>query len=249
VRQNDPSSVSGPLTTLDKRLPARVRAWAWSGALWVLLVLTSLAVASVSVWLVIPYLALMAVILITPPGRGEREEDRGEESEARSGPGVEDADGRSGACDDDEAVACSSTDPGTVVESSEVSALAPAPAPDSDPRTVNTRRGKGRGRKAKAVAESPGATATWIQIGPGKFVRAESPGSPVVPASPTSEGEPAGSLPPSSGTAEGPSDSPLPPDRDAEAPMAAEAPSVPEGEPEARAVLAADETAGDASDP
>jgi hypothetical protein len=34
-------------------------------------------------------------------------------------------------------------------------------------------------RKAKAVAESPGATATWIQIGPGKFVRVESPGSVV----------------------------------------------------------------------
>jgi uncharacterized protein (TIGR00288 family) len=45
------------------------------------MVLTSLAVASVSVWLVLPYLALMAVIVFTPPGRREREEDGAEEPE------------------------------------------------------------------------------------------------------------------------------------------------------------------------
>ena len=54
---------------------------------------------------------------------------------------------------------------------------------------MKTKRGKGRMRKSKAVAESLGATATWIQIGPGKFVRVETPGSPVDAAFPSSEGE------------------------------------------------------------
>ena len=245
MQQNDPSSISGPLTTPDHRLPAHVRTWVWNGALVVLLILTSIAVASVSAWLVAPYLALMAVILFTPPGRREGGGDRGEESEARSSPGASNANDRPGARNEDKAVAHASADPATVAESGIVSAE--VPSPDPDPPAAKARRGKGRGRKAKAVAETPGANATataiWIQIGPGKFVRAESPGPTVAAASPTSEGEPSGSLPPSPGTVDGPSDAPLlPPLPEAEtgSAIAAEGPVEPGGEPETPAVPAPD---------
>ena len=70
--------------TSDQRPPTRVPTWVWSGALVVLMVLTSLAVASVSVWLVLPYFALMALILFTPAGRGERE--RAAPGSRRQGP-------------------------------------------------------------------------------------------------------------------------------------------------------------------
>ena len=122
-------------------------------------------------------------------------------------------------------------EPELMVEASELTAS------DSETRGVKTRRGKGRMRKARAVAESPGATATWIQIGPGKFVRVESPGSPVVATSPNLEGEapgepagdPAGSLTLSSGTAEASTGAPLPPDGDGEdaAPFVAAEPEAP----------------------
>ena len=68
----------------------------------VLMVLTSLAVASVSVWLLLPYFALMALILFTPAGRGEREVGCAGESEAGSVGGEELADERAGAWDEGE---------------------------------------------------------------------------------------------------------------------------------------------------
>ena len=89
VRQNDPSSTSGQWTTSLQRLLARVPAWALSGALIVLMLLTSLAVASVTVWLVFPYVALMAVILFAPLGRREWKVVSREESEAGSDRGAE----------------------------------------------------------------------------------------------------------------------------------------------------------------
>jgi len=228
VRQNDPSSTSGLPMTSDQRPPTRVPTWVWSGVLVVLMVLTSLAVASVSVWLLLPYFALMVLILFTPAGRGEREMGCARELEAGSAGGEELADERAGAWVEDESVGREWGDPaaGTdlVVEPAE------AAASDSESRAVKTKRGKGRMRKAKAVTESLGATATWIQIGPGKFVRVENPGATVAAAFPSSEGEvpgehegePTDSLPPSSGMAEGPADTPLSLDRDG----AAEAPFV-----------------------
>ena len=191
VRQNDPSSISGLPTTSDPRPPTRVPTWVWSGALVVLMVLTSLAVASVSVWLVLPYFALMALILFTPAGRGERE--------------VGCASGVGGRVRRRRRIRRSSgLWPGSKMSLSTVNGASRRPRPSlwsSLPRrllptpslrAVKTKRGKGRMRKAKAVAESPGATATWIQIGPGKFVRVENPGSPVAAAFPSSEGEVSG---------------------------------------------------------
>jgi hypothetical protein len=227
VRQNDPSSISGLPTTSDQRPPTRVPTWVWSGALIVLMVLTSLAVASVSVWLLLPYFALMALILFTPAGRGEREMGCARESETGSVGGEELADERAGAWVEGASDGCewgeSSAGTDLVVEPAEVAAS------DSESRAVKTKRGKGRMRKSKAVAESLRATATWIQVGPGKFVRAENPGPAVAAAFSSSEGEvpgihegePTDSPPPSSGTAKGPVDAALLLDRDgaAEAPF------------------------------
>jgi len=201
----------------------------------VVLVLTSLAVASVSAWLVFPYLGLMALILFTPAGRGEREGGRTVEAGAGSVAGEELAGERARAETEDEHVNRVAGEPaaGTelMVEASELTAA------DSEARGVKTRRGKGRMRKARAVAESPGATATWIQIGPGKFVRVENPGSPVVATSPNLEGEapgepagePAGSSTLSFGTAEATTADPLPPEGDGEdaAPFVAAEPQAP----------------------
>ena len=161
------------------------------------------------------------------------------ESEAGSVGGEELADERAEAWVEDESVGREWGEPAAGTEL--VVEPAEAAASDSESRAVKTKRGKGRMRKAKAVAESLGATATWIQIGPGKFVRVENPGPTVAAAFPSSEGEvpgehegePTGSLLPSSGTAEGPADAPLPLDRDgaAEAPfVGAEAPLEPSEE-------------------
>ena len=169
--------------TSDQRPPTRVPTWVWSGVLVVLMVLTSLAVASVSVWLLLPYFALMALILFTPTGRGEREMGCARESEAGSVGGEELADERAAAWVEDESVGREWGDPSAGTEL--VVEPAEAAASDSESRAVKTKRGKGRMRKAKAVAESLGATATWIQIGPGKFVRVENPGPTVAAAFPS----------------------------------------------------------------
>src|SRR4051812_11872085 len=83
VRQDDPSSTSSPWMTPRLRPLAHVPAWASSGALAVLMVLTSWAVASVAVWLVVPYFALMVAILFAPAGRFWGKVGRSEGSEAR----------------------------------------------------------------------------------------------------------------------------------------------------------------------
>jgi hypothetical protein len=183
VRQNDPSSTSGQWTTSLQRLLARVPARALSGALIVLMLLTSLAVASVSVWLVFPYVALMAVILFAPLGRREWKVVSREESEAGSDRGAEFADERAGTEVEDLAVGRALATAEFDAESSEMDAL------ESDPREVKTKRGKGRARRPKAAAASPGATATWIRIGPGKFVRVETPGPPIAAVSPSFESD------------------------------------------------------------
>jgi hypothetical protein len=240
VRNYDPSSTSDPMTTRDRRPTARVRAWAWIAALVVLMVLTSLAVASVTPWLVLPYLALMALILLTPSGRGERAADHAAESDSGPGSGAKTADDRAGAEVEDEVSDRMSADPAAVTEL--VVEPAETSVPNSESRAAKARRGKGRVRKLKAVVESPAATATWIQVGPGKFVRVETPGPQVATASPTSEGEPSDAPAPSSGMGEGPTDAAPPPERDAVAAWVAEASFASEGEPEAQSVRTPDES-------
>jgi len=156
-----------------------------------LVAVTSLAVGVyASAWLVVPYLALMALVLVPPAvvfGRprttagGEVPEPRGVTTGDAAGCGADD---RSSFAPEAE------TDPDFPAEPGSASDADLATLPE--PTAVKTRRGKGRGRKAKpgspATAEPAGAA--WIRVGPGKFVRADSL-SPDVPPPPTSA--PAGS--------------------------------------------------------
>jgi hypothetical protein len=120
---------------------------------------TSWAVASwVSVWLVPPYLILMALLLF--PSAGRLHGDPAEAESARSNPlqpamPGEDLDG-----------AESAPDGSASAESSEGNS---EPGAASSP--TRARRGKGRAKKAKPVPEP--AEATWIEVAPGKFVRVE----------------------------------------------------------------------------
>ena len=115
---------------------------------------TSWAVASwVSVWLVPPYLILMALLLSPPAGRPEGEPDElGSESSdslrpARPVEGV----------GDDETASDGPTEGGS------------EPGAASGPSKA--RRGKARAKRARPL---PGPTeATWVQVAPGKFVRVE----------------------------------------------------------------------------
>ena len=186
MRHDDTTFSTRPSPPSGTRRPvnANAHAWAWPTALAVLVAATSLALAVfASVWLVVPYLALMALVLGTP-GVGRREPKLSPTPPiARARPAGIDAGaeppGREAEAEPE------STPP---VESGASTDAPPDPvealAPNSEPTVVKTRRGKGRGRKSKPVApavfEPTGAT--WVRVGPGKFVRADSatPSTPEV---------------------------------------------------------------------
>ena len=137
-----------------------------------LLGLTSWVVASVSTWLVPVYVTAMALIFVIP--RAERPQGSGPLGDK----GEPDLDKDQGG----EAAGLSSLDPDprdAVVQTANPPAEASASVTDgSGPGTAKPKRARSRGRKppAKPGAEpAPGtAAATWIRVGPGKFVRADS---------------------------------------------------------------------------
>ena len=131
--------------------------------------LTSLAVgATTSPWLVPPYLAAMAWLLIGPAPRRS--------PEAGAAPGRESI-------------------PAPVGQPEPIAA---GDAPSADPAALGeggkpkAKSGRGRGRKPKAKTkpEVPAGTtaATWVQVAPGKFIRVERPVESV--DDPTTEPEP-----------------------------------------------------------
>ena len=122
---------------------------------------TCWAVASwFSAWLVPPYLILMALILSPSPGRPS-----GIPVEGGSGPATD-----AGPADP----------PGSTDRSSPEASPATAGASGGDPDRAaasgpaRARRGKGGPRKARPSTVP--LEATWIQVAPGKFVRAEASG-------------------------------------------------------------------------
>jgi len=136
-----------------------------------LLGLTSWVVASVSTWLVPVYVTAMALIFVIP--RAERPRDSGPLGDT----GEPDLDKEKGS----EASGLSSPDPAprdTVVQAASGPAEASASGTDSSgPGAVKPKRARSRARKpsAKPGAErATAAAATWIRVGPGKFVRADS---------------------------------------------------------------------------
>ncbi len=129
-------------------------------ALWSLVAATTLAVAFyVTVWLVLPYLALMAFVLGIPLDRlrPRRAEPANEQTPVQAIDGESEADSNA-------TVAPTASDDDGL-------------AADPEPVAVKTRRGKGRARKPKVVAVPPvpaePTAPNWVRVGPGKFVRAD----------------------------------------------------------------------------
>jgi len=142
----------------------------------VLVGFTACAVASVSVWLVPAYLALMVLIFVTP--RGRHPWARASKARAESiAAGSADL-GRRLRVDCTDAVhqhhPTAGPDSGSAVnESTEPSGSS---SESAGSETVKPRRGRVRARKAARTAVEPmpdSPSVTWIQVGPGKFVRAE----------------------------------------------------------------------------
>jgi hypothetical protein len=133
--------------------------------------LTSWVVASVSTWLVPVYVTVMVLIFATP--RTTRPEGTAEEGDGGT-PAAPEGDARGA-----NSSSGSSRDPGApgpTAENGSDQAATAAPGPSAS-RTAKPRRSRGRGRKASRPAgepSAPPAAATWIRIGPGKFVRADS---------------------------------------------------------------------------
>jgi hypothetical protein len=190
VRQDAPERAPGPPDSSDQAVPARARAWGGIAVLVALMVSTSLAVAwFVSAWLVPPYLALMGAILFAPSERrNEAAETQPNPREARAGVKAE-----PGTFQD---VAQLSTEPAASVDPSLEPSESPVAVSGASP--VKARRAKGKGRNKKAKGPVEPTDATWIRIGPGKFVRADSPGSsaPVGETSPAISSAPDSPTPP-----------------------------------------------------
>jgi len=142
-----------------------------------LVVLTTCAVAWVSMWWVPAYLALMGLIFVTPAGRDQpaRVSEQGEKSigviltDLGQGLRVDRAD----EADHHHLAAESMSGPGACESTIESAGFNPD---STSSGTTKSRRARSRGRKAaKTAAESVFDTAavTWIRVGPGKFVRAD----------------------------------------------------------------------------
>jgi hypothetical protein len=164
VRKDSPHITTGPDDPSTEGRPdtLRNRVAAFLPALvWVLVFGTSAAVASLSWWLVPPYLALMGVLLYEPTGRRVNATNPAGPVSASSG-----AQAPVDVSDPVDDAGSNVPDP-----SAEGSAQA------GSATATKARRGtRGRSKKARAVPEP--APAAWVQVAPGKFVRVE-PGSPL----------------------------------------------------------------------
>ena len=124
--------------------------------------LTSWAIASVSIWLVPCYLAAMVVIFLAPWG--------GRASAAPLTDGL-----RTGVPPPDSASSQAGDPAGPEPEASEVTTSgARERFTDAVSAKAASRRGRARGRKlSKPSPEMTWSAARWIQVAPGKFVRAD----------------------------------------------------------------------------
>jgi hypothetical protein len=138
------------------RFPAelRVRRWGVVG----LVLLTTLAVGTISLWLVVPYWLIMAWLL-TPPGGWRRS------------PRQEAAVGNSPVQPPFEAEATPPIEP----EPQEI-------APPAKPARRKRSRSK---KKVQQEAPAPNVEATWVRVGPNQFVRVEVPVEPDVEPAPS----------------------------------------------------------------
>ena len=229
--------VADPRPTALSRLPARV----WPLALIVVVAATSLALkVYASAWLVAPYLALMALVVGVPNpfrrGRTRRTGAKARRDRVRIGGRsvgsglrwirafalARRADSRSVADPRPKAPAGFDADSGPPA-SSDAGGLDPESDPDDalspGSPSARARRGRGKGRKSKPgvvaapAGDDPAGGATWVRIGPGKFVRADSL-SPTPPPPIAADGSAVGDGPAGDGTGDRAGPDPEPPGLD-----------------------------------
>ncbi len=158
----------GQTQNLETDSPRLARTLALGG-LGLLMAVTALAVGSVSLWLVVPYLGLMAWLLagsVDAPDESTscRSDTRSSEATA------------SGTSSGERSPLSPDPGDGGTVEAT----LEPASVPTStEEPSTRRRRGRGRGRSKAAKAAPPPdpVSVSWVQVGPGQFVRVEEPSS------------------------------------------------------------------------
>lgn len=172
MRRDEPALSSNPSPSSRLRELAHVRAWVWPFALAVLMVLTSIAVAHlVTAWLVPPYLALVAWILF--PSGHQRSDALKPSGQAQTPHQVAEVSSDAVRAQADDTDAPEPSDEPTTEAESLVDE-----AESTEQVALKNKRGRARSRKVKGSVELP-TTATWVQVGPGKFVRVET-ASPMV---------------------------------------------------------------------
>lgn len=132
--------------------------------------LTSWVVASLSTWLVPVYVTALVLIFATP-----RANHRGDAEASGRGGIPADADANGSAAATADGVGAAGPAEGGSSPSSDGAAAASASAVAS---TSRPRRSRGRARKPAKPGPEPAAAASpasWIRVGPGKFVRADAP--------------------------------------------------------------------------
>ncbi len=163
----------------------RPRSGATTATLIALVGLTSVAVGSVATWLVPPYLALMAW-LVFAPARPEADLDPGpeqDEEEAATSATVEAAQRSQRTTQFTSAAAATATDGpaplGLLGAGTAATATIDPPAPpaeaDATAKPRRARGGRGRGKAKAAAATTEAVAVTWVRVGPGQFVRVETP--------------------------------------------------------------------------
>ncbi len=159
----DPGRTPPPRASVARALPVFVGG---------LVLGTSAAVAMVAWWLVPPYLALMAFLLLEPAGRRVSATNPAGPESAPSG---------------------ASAPAGMPDPAAAAGPDGPSPPTDATPAPKARRGGKGRGtRKARPAVEP--APAAWVQVAPGKFVRVEA-GTPSAETGPHSSPPPGTIMP------------------------------------------------------
>jgi hypothetical protein len=149
----------------------------------VLIGLTSLAVAQISVWWVPAYLALMLFIFVTPRARGRPE--RQVMSVDKSADGIRNGSGQELRADHADEGAHIHFAPGSLSSPMTSESVAEAGAVSLDLTSsgvIAPRRTRSRARKAAKPATGhvlESASATWVRVGPGKFIRASSSGQAI----------------------------------------------------------------------
>lgn len=142
---------------------------AWTLALALLVPATSLAVATVSPWLVLPYLVAMAALL--GPALPRRADLAFVGSAVRT---LFDPRGSAQRTLQESEPTPVSPEPAIPEEPAEPIEAAPVPEPEAVATAPKPKRAKGKGR-TKAVKSRDVVPVTWVKVGPGKFVRVEGP--------------------------------------------------------------------------